>query len=287
MYSCKKDHKNLTMDKVCQGKNATKERCALNGKKWTCDTLGPRTPRKWGWPSLFCVHVMRVNSYESDIVRAQLGMDGRFRGGIFTCDQYALYASDAPAGTAMGDGPLGPVRTHHFQNAPVWTSKDGTAANTALFQNVWEAVRWDGLYRCCDWTIKADPDAVILPDRLRWSLGQHLNQAQGHPLFILTCDKGFADGPMMFGAVEAVTSSALDRYFNSESTCRNMPWQSWGEDLWLGKCLQSLGVWSQEDKGMVGDALCYGSNCGDPNRGAFHPFKNKDAWMGCYWQSTR
>jgi len=210
-------------------------------------------------------------------------MDGRFRGGIFSCDQYALYASDAPGGTHMGDGPLGPVRTKHFKSAPVWTSKDGTAANTALFMNVWEAVRWDGTYRCCQWTIKADPDAVVLPDRLRSSLKKY----SGRQTYIVTCNKGFADGPMMFGAMEAISSGALTRYFQSESTCRNMPWQSWGEDLWMGKCLQGLGIPAVEDHGIVADNLCYGANCGNGYSAAFHPFKSKDAWMACYWQTTR
>jgi len=282
-YRCKPGHNDTTDPKLCKGKNATKEPCKGIGKKWSCDKLGPRTPRTWGWPSLFCIHVFRVGSYEQDIISAQLQMDGKFRGGIFTCDQYALYASNAADGTYIGDGPLGPVKTHHFVNAPVWTSKDGTAANTALFQNFWEAVRWDSQYLCCDWTIKADPDAVVLPDRLRYTLKKYT----GHPTFILTCNKGFSDGPMMFGALEAIASSALTRYFNSESVCRNMPWQSWGEDLWIGKCLQALGVPASEDHGIVGDALCYGANCANGYSGAYHPFKNKDAWMQCYWTTTR
>eukprot|EP00416_Gambierdiscus_australes_P026722 CAMPEP_0171082458 /NCGR_PEP_ID=MMETSP0766_2-20121228/17119_1 /TAXON_ID=439317 /ORGANISM="Gambierdiscus australes, Strain CAWD 149" /LENGTH=66 /DNA_ID=CAMNT_0011539827 /DNA_START=1 /DNA_END=201 /DNA_ORIENTATION=- len=66
-----------------------------------------------------------------------------------------------------------------------------------------------------------------------------------------------------------------------------MPWQSWGEDLWIGKCLQALGVPASEDHGIVGDALCYGANCANGYSGAYHPFKNKDAWMQCYWTTTR
>merc|ERR1712113_699074 len=137
------------------------------------------------------------------------------------------------------------------------TSKDGTAGNTLLFMHVWEAVRADGRWASTDWTIKADPDAVVIPHRVR----SHLQQHMGRPVFILTCTKaGMPDGPMMFGSVEAISKMAMQKYYDSGATCTNLPWQSWGEDLWLGNCLKQLGVVGEAD-GLVDDRACLWSDC--------------------------
>mmetsp|Transcript_97860 Transcript_97860/g.272362 ORF Transcript_97860/g.272362 Transcript_97860/m.272362 type:complete len:641 (-) Transcript_97860:55-1977(-) len=247
-------------------------------KTWSCKKLGPRTPREWQSPSLFCFSVFRLYTAEADLMRNQL-----WKGiGIFACDLYGVFSSDQ--GADLGDGPLGELKTVHFDAAPVWRSKDGTAANTQLFMNVWEAVRWDGRYSKTDWTIKADPDAVVVPERIRWKLKVH----SGHAAFILTCGKaGMPDGPMMFGSVEAISVQALWAYFASETTCRNLPWQSWGEDLWMGNCLKNLGASAEADFGMVSDGVCLYANCNDKNAAAFHPFKDVHSWLACYWTSQR
>jgi len=210
-------------------------------------------------------------------VKAQLPKDGHFRGGIFGCDQYAVYTHDAADGTYLGDGPYGPVRTHWFQSAPVWRSKDNTAGNTLLFMNMWEAVRWNLQYKCCDWTVKVDPDAVLLPNRMRAALSYKM----GWVNFITTCKY------TLFGAVEAIQSRALDRYYWNEAQCRNLPWNSWGEDVWISNCLKSLGVSAAYDGRFVADNLCFGAWCGNGYSSAYHPFKNAYAWMSCYNQAMR
>jgi len=226
---------------------------------------------------MFCLHVMRLQSYEAGLVKEQLKKDGRFHGGIFNCDQFAVYAHDAADGTFLGDGPYGPVRTHWFQSAPVGVSKDHTAANTQLFMNMWEAVRWDLQYQCCDWVVKVDPDAVIIPARMRIALSKKMSWLN----YIATC-KG-----TLYGAVEAIQTKSLQRYYDNEAKCRNMPWQAWGEDVWISRCLLSLGVYSAFDAGFVADNLCTGANCGNGFSSAFHPFKNVGTWMGCYNQAMR
>mmetsp|Transcript_28140 Transcript_28140/g.55258 ORF Transcript_28140/g.55258 Transcript_28140/m.55258 type:complete len:642 (-) Transcript_28140:66-1991(-) len=279
MYACLPGHKDFSHHKQCanQSKGNESEMCKFDGKTFTCKELGPRTLKPWGYPSLYCVHVMRLFSYEADVVKAQLNTGDWFHGGIFNCDQYAVYSADTKGGTYLGEGPLGPVRTHWFRNAPVWVSKDNTAANTLLFMNFWEAVKFDMQYRCCDWTIKADPDAVVLPQRMR----NVLSHKMGWPNFVTTC-KG-----MLYGAVEAISTSGLERYFWNEGPCRALPWQSWGEDVWIQNCLTNMGVAGGFDGGFVSDNLCYGANCGNGFSSAYHPFKDKNSWMGCYWQTTR
>merc|ERR550532_202706 len=192
-----------------------------DGKPWECKKYGQRHPHKWGWPSLFCFSVFRVFSYEGDIIKNQLSKGI----GIFACDEFSLLSQDAEV--PMGDGPDGALMTSHFDFVPVGVSTDGTAGNTGLFLNVWESVRWGGKYNLCDWTVKADPDAVIMPDRMRGHVSPP-NVHQGSLLF--NCPK-WPDSPL-YGALEAVSRQALQNYFNNEGNCRSMPYGGWGEDKW-------------------------------------------------------
>lgn len=238
--------------------------------KWSCNKFGPRTPRPWNDPSLYCIHVMMVHSYEAGLVKQEMSHNGGV--GIFACELFDVFSQDPE--TELGVGPMGRVRTRHFAPAYVGRSVDGTAGNSALFMNVWDAVRWVGNYRLTEWTIKADPDAVMLPDRLRYHL-------RGKPpkAYIVNCNKPDLHGAaMMFGSVEAMSRVAMEAYFNSGMTCRKN--YQFGEDRWLGDCLNELGVTPVQDFGMVGDGVCTGANCGD-GKAAYHPFKDAGAWLNC------
>jgi len=240
------------------------------GGAWSCRKLGPRTPRPWGRPSLYCFSVLMLSSYEAGIMRQALWHGGL---GIFSCELYDLFSQDGE--TVLGDGPNGEVRTHHFVPALVTTSVDGTAGNAALFQNVWEKVMWVGAYKFTDWTVKSDPDAVVMPDRLR----THLAGVSG-ATYIVNCNKpGMSTGPMMFGSVEAITKAGIQKYFDSGDTCHKN--YQFGEDRWLTVCFEEIGVAATDDFGMVGDNVCTGGTCGD-GHAAFHPYKSAEKWMACW-----
>lgn len=247
----------------------------VDNRSWSCAELGPRTPRKWRYPSLYCLSVTMIYSYEGDIMRGQVSTDGG--AGIFACEQYDVFSSDG--GVFLGDGPNGAVWSNHFDNAVVGVSVDGTSANTRLFWNVWEAVRVVGRYKNTDWTVKADPDAVLIPDRLR----EHLSEHTGRPTFIVTCTKPGMT-PMMFGAVEAISNGGMDKFFDGRDACQAFPIDEWGEDRWLGACLDMLGAPGEEDFSMVSDGVCGGVDCGS-GAAAFHPFKDIGSWQGCYYQA--
>jgi len=245
---------------------------------WSCAGLGPRTPRAWGHPSLYCISVVQIYAAEADTIRTQMNTDGG--AGIFACEQFDVFSTDG--GVCLGDGPNGPVWSQYFDNAAVGVTIDGTAGNTRLFMNVWEAVKIVGRYQNTDWTVKADPDAVLIPDRLR----EHLRPHTGAPTFVLTCTlPGMPT--MMFGAVEALSKQALERYYEGGYDCRNnFPVDAWGEDRWLSACLQSIGAPGSEDFGMVNDALCRGGGCSN-GAAAFHPFKGASEWQACYYEAMR
>lgn len=232
-------------------------------------------------PSLYCFSVIMISTYEADIMRQAISHNGGI--GIFGCEQYDVFSSEG--NVWLGDGPLGAVRTQHFDPAPVTRSVDGTAGNTALFMNVWEAVKWVGRYALTEWTIKADPDAVIFADRLRGHLAP-----VGGAAYIVNCNKPdimASTGPMMFGSLEAISKLGLQQYFNNEGPCKTG--YQFGEDRWLGNCLKSVGTNGADDFGIVGDQVCTkrpGSPC-DDGKAAFHPYKSAGAWMVCYNQAVR
>merc|ERR1719188_2055994 len=192
-----------------------------------------------GGPSLFCWSVSRRWGYDNDIMTAQLTNGA----GIFACDGFAVLSEED---WVLGRGPggrIGEVRTVRFEGAWVGTSSDGTAGNARLFMNAWDAVTWKTTALKHDWILKADPDAVIVADRLREHLGQHTGQSA----FVRNCNgwPQSSDYPMAFGSLEAITKEGLKVYRDSHERCKEIFaawWESWGEDLFMGKCLPQLGV---------------------------------------------
>lgn len=240
------------------------------------------TTVKKGNPSLLCFAVLRLNTPEEDLIKLQL----RNSIGIFACDETIAMAAkkvylgkdrdyrdfmtmDIPSPDAtMGDLSQPGVTTNSWLNTQVFISalhKITYDVNERVWQN--------------DWLIKADPDAVLFPDRLRHHLLPHTGSAQ----YIVNCNFG---GVKLFGAVEAYTKQAIGRYKDNFQKCNRMPWHGWGEDSFMQNCMDSLGVPAVQDFKVVGDARCTYAPCSDTGRAAYHPFKDVQGWLGCYKEST-
>mmetsp|Transcript_108818 Transcript_108818/g.302519 ORF Transcript_108818/g.302519 Transcript_108818/m.302519 type:complete len:229 (+) Transcript_108818:298-984(+) len=191
--------------------------------------------------------------------------------GIFACDEYSIFSTERFT--------IGAVETITFIPAPVVMSKDNTAGNTELFMHVWDSVKQAGLWQATDWTIKVDPDAVLLPQRLR----RHLEPHTGQKVYMVNCAKPYMpEGPMMFGAMEAISSAAIAEYFAKVGDCAGgLPWKAWGEDLFMGKCLEKIGVQRANDFHIYSDGVCTGVDCTDPDAAAFHPKKDVASWLAC------
>lgn len=243
-------------------------------------TRFPAPPHKpWGHPSMFCFAVARVG-YEMDIMRVQ----AQKAAGIFACDDAAVY-SNTKVDLVPG------VSTTIIGMAIGGWSKDGTAANSQTFFNAWAAVNADGRFREHDFVVKVDPDTVLMPDRLRG----HLAPKAGQNVYFANCDKrsqfpASPDYPMMYGALEVLSRTALEAYLNGgEGRCKGaLPqWQSWGEDLFMGHCMQTLGVQQVDDFGVLADMNCWGADCNNKGAAAFHHFKSTGDWLGCWNAASR
>lgn len=223
---------------------------------------------------LFCWSLAQPG-YEFDILRRQ----NELYAGIFACDDQLIMSFDK---LTIGDGD-GKVETVPLEKLDSGFSKDGTSANTQQFMKAWEAIKADGRWEKHDWVVKVDPDAVLLPDRLRI----HLNAFNGGNTYVRNCNKAMSEGTMMFGALEAISKSALDGYYANFDACNNeIPWQAWGEDLFMMRCLEHVGTSPSEDFNIIQDGVCNGVWCGDNSAAAFHPMKDVPAWEACWHEAV-
>lgn len=232
--------------------------------------------------SVFCFSIIRPDGYEPSVIEAQ----HERRAGIFGCDGYAVLSAKVFS-IGKSDGPNKAVNTTLFHPAKVGVSKDGTAANTALFMHAWDVVKDKTLALHYNWVVKADPDAVLLVDRLR----QHLAPYDGSKTYLRNCNSvpDSGDFPMMFGSLEVLSSLAMREYFHGgEQKCKKeLPWKSWGEDFFMGKCMLMLGVQPVDNFDIISDGVCMGVDCTDLAAAAFHPFKSADEWVQCWKLATR
>merc|ERR1712217_675735 len=89
----------------------------------------------------------------------------------------------------------------------VGVSQDGTAGNAKLFMAVWDKVIAGNRFRDYDFTLKVDPDAVLIP----WRIRQHMSPHVGSNAYVVNCNKfpNSPNFPMMFGAVEIFSNQAM------------------------------------------------------------------------------
>jgi len=248
---------------------------------WDCEPLGPRS---WGlsvkgYPSLFCITLYMPSRYEGPLLKAHLHANA----GIFQCDGYDVFSAVKDTLGTSKDGKL--VEAILIPKIQVGISQDGTAGNAKLFMAVWDEVIKGGRFRYYDFTVKVDPDAVILPWRVRSHMAPHV----GANAYVVNCNKfpGSPNFPMMYGAVEIFTNLAMIAYTQGSWKCgTQLPWKTWGEDYYMTHCLDFLGVGRVNDFGVTGDNVCTGANCLDEFVGSFHPFKTQEAWFTCWTQAT-
>jgi hypothetical protein len=270
-------------DDCTPGKNP-----ADNNSVWSCDKVGPRSfglARK-GWPSLFCWSLVQADSNEAALVRKQ----AESAAGIFACDGHAV-VTDGPFRVQGTTNLLANTSDMH-----VGVSSDGTAANTAKFIEAWKVVIEQGDFNYFDWTVKVDPDTVLLPSRLRDHLRPYTRTgAHEDAHYVLNCN-AYPDNPsfpMMYGSLEAFSRKAMKLYAVElwDECVNNMKWKDWGEDVFMVSCMNAMGVGKINDFKIIGDNKCTGNghsgaDCGNPDLAAFHPFKDINSWIGCYQAAT-
>jgi len=250
-------------------------------------TVTTTSTTTWGWPSLFCVEVVRVHGYELPLVKEQQ----KHSASIFSCDEYAIF-SDGGESKVVGIGPDGleiktivipPIKEaigdlNHGATTNSWL-------NTETFLQVWDLAKKDGRFVHHDWTVKVDPDAVFFPDRLRKHMKSHTYPHA--KLFVMNCAR--YNPVALYGSVEIFSKEALHAYLTNQQKCRkNLPWHGWGEDFFMSHCMDLLGVGRIYDFDLLADKRCVYRPCTDTSRVVYHDYKDASpdgSWFKCWRQS--
>lgn len=255
------------------GEQATQAAMQMEALETTTTTTATTTPTStvtattttvFIGPSLFCFSLMLPWGYEPQLLQMQITE----RRSIFACDEFAVYSNKVMN--------LSVVRTRvvdtnlHCKIGGAF----GTALNTPIFIEVWRQLIRDGRYQFHDWTVKADPDAVFIPDRLRLILRVDKDiSLDGKGEFVCNCKFG------LHGPLEVVSRRAIDTYAAGWKTCKQPP----QEDVYLQQCLLHLEVKQVDHFKLLAEDHCESKDWAtcQSQHVAFHPFKSVPAYLKC------
>lgn len=229
---------------------------------------------------IFCFSLMLPFGYEPALIAWQF----KNQASIFACDKYAVYTNKS-----MEIVP-GLFTRVVDSNLHCGTGGDSNSAlNSWIFIAVWKKVLDDGYWLEYPWTVKADPDCVFFPGRLRRILPQYT----GEP-YINNCHYGM-HGPLEVLGQPALKALQAD-YRSSEDgkapkrCVSEQHFGQWGEDMFLSQCfLKILRITNGVPPALEPKLMCedhcdcdqyYWCNNGT-DRVSFHPFKSVGAYQNC------
>jgi hypothetical protein len=249
----------LVMDPITGSKKKRGSRCL---KKTRPETA-----------SLFCFTLMLPWTDEPKLLSMQL----EERWGIFACDEAMVYSN--PAGE-IGGITTGLVDTDLHCEMGGDPGLMQTVLNTPVFEKVWEKVIQDKHFRAHDWIVKADPDTVFFPERIRQivqTVPQDRLFEQG--MFLKNCKLG------LHGPIEVISRRAIEIYATRNGECER-PGQ---EDVFMESCLTKIGVYEHMHWNVLAEGECLrGDFNANPtwyfcntSHAAFHPLKTKEQFRDC------
>jgi len=244
------------------------------------------------WPRLFCWLIMQtvgnnpMGWEEEKLVKHQLT-----RGiGIFACNDWAVMTDVAlalnrwgqygfPRITGNKPNPEVDMATWSLGSLEAQKGPQSNPLNSLAFRTAWDALRSSGQLEGHDWIVKVDPDAVFFPSRLREHLKAYM---PGHGngwdnVFLENCPRFQS----MQGPIEVISKKGATTLETGIKWCGGV-WGS-GEDQFLTKCLQQLGVGGTMEPTLLNDVYCDGyADCDDSWKVAFHPHKSTWDFDKCY-----
>lgn len=249
-------------------------------------------------PTLYCLSIVYPVGYEVGLMKNIF----QKKAGIFECEESAVFSNFSFAiAPGLNTYPIG--GDMHVEHGGKW----GTALNTDVFVQLWKVVASQNRAQLFDWTIKVDPDAVLLPERFRDLVscgpecgikGATLPVPKG-AVFLNNCKWG------MHGGVEAMSKQAMQLFLANIDNCENIRMagmdinqppglaekdHAFGEDQYLRRCLRQLGVNQVDEYPTLLSELraCgrpYPADCGGV-RTAFHAMKTIQTWNYCHMYAT-
>merc|ERR1712151_1421283 len=280
---------------------------------WSCKRLSvPKVGESLVGTTLFCITFViddHGKGQTQDFKLLQVMQSEQTS--IFGCDGWDVYSDKkwkmSPKGWQEGWTQVVEFpKTVKRPNLKLWVNLD-------LFMNIWSSMRWKGTWSKYDWTIKADPYTVFIPQRLRNILGPQPVPPNG--AYLENCKHtrmGF------HGSLEVTSKNAFGTFLKNLETCHaELPvkdgvyahFKYYGEDKFFAWCLHKHGVGRVPSRqevtkvpvkesvyGLHLTASCpqhttkeiadtrskkWAPNCSRAQTAAMHPFKKPEAYLKC------
>jgi len=226
---------------------------------------------------LFCFALMLPHGGEPKLLKMQYSINAN----IFGCDEYSVFSNQV---LEVGPGLLTSV-----VNSTLKCGKGGefgTALNTDIFLAVWAEVLRQGRFLFHSWTVKADPDCVFFPNRLR-KLLQHHEPDPENGVYLNNCKYG------MHGPLEVFSRNAVVAWGDSRERCVKHFTELcsgpclWGEDMFIDQCMQRVvGAQRDDEWSLLVEDHCDApegwTDCKDTDKVSFHPFKEVSDYEECW-----
>jgi len=202
--------------------------------------------------------------------------------------------------------PLGGKSTVQVEYKKVYAS-NGSAVrrpntqifvNTELFMNVWKTIKQQKTWAGYGWVVKADPQTVFIPARLRIILQTQLVTQKG--IYMENCNYVRMS---LHGSLEVVSKFGFATFLNKLDDCYTaLPWKDgtyshfkyYGEDKFLQFCMDKLGIDKVYSRQMVEQHRTkfetamkkWKPNCTRSKTAGLHPFKTVKEWTECFKNTT-
>jgi len=234
--------------------------------------------------TLFCFSLMMSTGREPELIAMQVSR----RVSIFACDAYAVYSRD-PQRIGPGPPPYEVETTPVYMSLRVDANMESHPLNAEAFMRVWEAVFQKQTFWNYKWTVKVDPDCVLLPAALRahlqttWFTASRSQKVKDRGFYLRNCAPKAGSDLGLTGALEVLSRQAVEAYAQGKLACAaHIDHERETEDHFLQRCLDFLRVPHQYDFGLVDDRQCIGHPrpC-NGGHAAFHPMKDTTEYVRC------
>jgi len=217
--------------------------------------------------SMYCFMVVMSTGYEVDLLKFFHDTSTS----IFACPGQTVFSN---AGEVGG---LPVVNVGSLEAPQLWWDHDGHLGLSKVFYKVWNKLISLGTYKDFSWTLKVDPDAVFVPARL----AQHVVNRDPKQPHVFGCII------QMWGAVEVMSLGAMELYAKKGSeVCgafleEDGYVESMGEDAWVTRCMDTMGVPRHEDEFLIGYRKLGFSECTGHRALVYHDYKTVDDYKEC------
>jgi hypothetical protein len=212
--------------------------------------------------TLFCWVVSKNYGPEAELVQHAFDTQAS----IFACNKWTVFSDNWKVLSV-------PAKNIGGLQVPVgaW----GSWVNGPVFARAWQRLMAEGLYKDFDWTVKADPDCVWFPDRLRARLWKNSWD------LVAVRQNRIASGEMFLGPIEVFSRATVQKFSDTPHVC---DWDQCGEDGWIHGCMRNL-IGEQavlpEDFLLNACAEDDAGCCDDGAYVAFHAFKSPQTFTAC------